>query len=277
MVLCVRRPFVGIVIVLCVFAATLATSYALLNQFYGVRHFSTSTQMITIEKSGQLIITDNAQFNVANAELTVGSDNNNYYRLLVGSESQLKSDQAPPQRAPAPATGELGSKAPAVDFYYINVPANVYDQAVKTGGPVTFSNVTLTETEPLNILPIAASISIAVGLVAVAIWLGYRQSWGEATSTLLERGLHDMTVRDVEIVGYIMEKEKFTIPELMKLSNASKITVWRTVQKLVANGLVEETAGTKLAANGLGGRGKPSRIYRYVGKKGGRATDSPRS
>jgi predicted transcriptional regulator len=85
---------------------------------------------------------------------------------------------------------------------------------------------------------------------------------------LLEHGLHDMTVRDVGIVGQIMNLKEFTIPELMKLTKTSKITVWRTVQKLVERGLVQPTQKTKLAANGLGGRGKPSRVYRYIGVKG---------
>lgn len=52
----------------------------------------------------------------------------------------------------------------------------------------------------------------------------------------------------------------------MKETRASKITVWRTVQKLVEQGLVQQTEQTKLAANGMGGRGKPSRVYKYVGK-----------
>lgn len=74
-----------------------------------------------------------------------------------------------------------------------------------------------------------------------------------------------MTVKDVEIVGHIMELKEFTIPQLMKRTNTSKITVWRTVQKLVKQELVQPTEQTRLAANGLGGRGKPSRVYKYVG------------
>jgi len=123
------------------------------------------------------------------------------------------------------------------------------------------------ETKAPDILPIASSIGIAAGVIVFAVWIGYRQAWGDATSTLLEQGLHDMTVRDIEIVGYIMQQGEFTIPELMKLTNASKITVWRTVQKLVGEGLVAQTEQTKPAANGLGGRGKPSQIYKYVGGK----------
>ncbi len=121
------------------------------------------------------------------------------------------------------------------------------------------------ETKSINVFPIAASIGIAMGVIVFAVWVGYRQVWGEATSTLLEEGLHGMTVKDVEIVGHIMEMKEFTIPQLMKLTNTSKITVWRTVQKLVERGLVQTTKQTRLAANGLGGRGKPSRVYKYVG------------
>jgi len=124
------------------------------------------------------------------------------------------------------------------------------------------------ETKPLAVLPISASIGGAMGFVVLAVWIGYRRTWGDATSMLLEHGLHDMTVRDVGIVGQIMNLKEFTIPELMKLTKTSKITVWRTVQKLVERGLVQPTQKTKLAANGLGGRGKPSRVYRYIGVKG---------
>jgi predicted transcriptional regulator len=107
-----------------------------------------------------------------------------------------------------------------------------------------------------------------MGFVVLAVWVGYRRVWGDATSTLLKHGLHDMTVRDVGIVGQIMNLKEFTVPELMKLTKTSKITVWRTVQKLVERGLVQPTPKTRLAANGLGGRGKPSRVYKYIGVKG---------
>lgn len=123
----------------------------------------------------------------------------------------------------------------------------------------------ITYEKPVAVLPIAAGIGITVGLMVFAVWIGYRRMWGDAASTLLELGLYDMTVRDVEIVGQIMELKEFTIPELMKLTKTSKIKVWRTIQKLAKQGLVQPTEQTKLAANGLGGRGKPSRVYKYVG------------
>jgi uncharacterized membrane protein len=167
-------------------------------------------------------------------------------------------------------------EAPTQTFATFTVSKTAYEHALTTKDPV-YSTIISEEVSPLapalppaapatDILPIATTVA-AISLIAVAIWVGYRQAWGDATSTLLERGLHDMTVRDVEIVGYIMQKEEFTIPELMKLSKASKITVWRTVQKLAEQGLVEPTDQTRPAANGLGGRGKPSQVYRYVGKK----------
>ena len=261
-----RRVFIGAAIGVSVFIAALAISYVVLNSFYGTEKVSYSTQVMTIEDYGQSITTGNAQFTVENAELTRDASDAGYYRLLVSPESRLAAG-VPEDMAPAPAPSDQGLKESSEQLYYISVPASEYDRAVETGEPVTVSNVTLTETRPIDTLPIATSIGVAVGLVAVAIWFGYRQSWGEATSTLLEHGLYDMTVRDVEIVGYIMERGQFTIPELMKLTDASKITVWRTVQKLEEKGLVEQTDDTKLAANGLGGRGKPSRIYKYVGEK----------
>jgi hypothetical protein len=123
----------------------------------------------------------------------------------------------------------------------------------------------VSETKSINVFPISAIIGISMGFVVFSVWIGYKRMWGDAASTLLEQGLHDMTVRDVEIVGQIIDLEEFTIPELVRRTGASKITVWRTVQKLMEQGLVKQIERTKPAANGLGGRGKPSRVYKYVG------------
>jgi len=129
----------------------------------------------------------------------------------------------------------------------------------------------ITYEKPVAVLPIAASIGVAMSFTVLAVWIGYRRMWGDAASTLLEQGFHDMTVRDVEIVGQIMDLKEFTIPELVRRTRASKITVWRTVQKLVEQGLVRQIEQTKPASNGLGGRGKPSRIYKYVGTRASEA------
>jgi uncharacterized membrane protein len=141
-----------------------------------------------------------------------------------------------------------------------------YSETTQDIENITNMSFLVRETQPVNVLPIASSIGIAMGVTVFAIWIGYRRNWGEATHTLLEQGLHDMTVRDVEIVGYIMQQGEFTIPELTKMSKASKVTVWRTVQRLVNQGIVKTTDQTKPASSGLGGRGKPSQVYKYVSK-----------
>ena len=120
-------------------------------------------------------------------------------------------------------------------------------------------------TKPLDVLPVAVSIGAAMGIVTFAIWLGSRQLWGDTTSMLLERGLHDMTVRDVEVIGYMMEMKEFTIPDLIRRSRISRFTAWRIVQKMVKQGLLQQTERVGLTASGRGGRGKPSHVYKYVG------------
>jgi len=125
----------------------------------------------------------------------------------------------------------------------------------------------ITYEKPVAVIPIAASIGIGMGLIVLGVWVGYRRVWGDATSTLVDHGLQDMTVRDVEIVGEIIEMKEFTIPELMGRTHTSKLRVWRIIQKLYQRGIIKSTEKTKPAAGGLGGRGKPSRIYRYIGVK----------
>lgn len=249
-----RHWLLGAIIALVVLGASAVMSYYVLDYFYGEESLTTSTQSIIIENSGQQVTIDNVQYEVENVEFVADT-------VVLRYWGYTDSDALAPSASPS-AREEAGGTVSQ-----ISVPTEAYERAQTTGEPVTVSNTTTTETKPIDVLPIAAGIGIAMGVVVLAVWAGYRQMWGGATSTLLEQGLHDMTVRDVEIVGYLMELKKFTIPELMKLTKASKITVWRTVQKLVERGLVQPTEQTKLAANGLGGRGKPSRIYKYVGTK----------
>lgn len=251
-----RRWFLGAMIALVVLGAAAVTSYVALDHFYGERYAITSTQTIIIENFGQQVTMDNVQYDVENVELIESwAGTVDYYSIhCTGFDVD-----APPAPLPPSANDQIR--------WRISVPTNAYNQAQATGEPVTVSNTTTTETKPIDALPIAASIGIAMGVVVLAVWAGYRQMWGGAASTLLEHGLHNMTVRDVEIVGHIMELKEFTIPELMKLTKTSKVTVWRTVQKLVERGLVQSTDRTKLAANGLGGRGKPSNVYKYTGEK----------
>jgi predicted transcriptional regulator len=244
-----RRWFFGAMIALVVLGATTITSYIILDHFYGEGYLITSTQTVIIEDSGQQVSIDDVLHDVANVEFLENTVVLKYYDNFFSDSSGISE-----------------FKRSSSTLSEISVPTKAYEQAQATGEPVTVSSTTTTETKPVNAWPIAAGIGITIGVVVFAVWAGYQEMRGSATSTLLEHGLHDMTVRDVEIVGHIMKLEKFTIPELMKLIKASKITIWRTVQKLVEQELVQLTEETKLAANGLGGRGKPSRVYRYVGK-----------
>lgn len=141
-----------------------------------------------------------------------------------------------------------------ISYLFLNYGGVAYEEETK--GP---------ETGPVNVFPISVSIGATAGVVTFAVWLGSKRLWGDATSILLKRGLHDMTVRDVEIVGHIMEMKEFTIPSLMRRSRSSRSMVWRIVQKMIRQGLVQQTEQVELTASGLGGRGKPSRVYRYIG------------
>lgn len=251
-----RRLVFGISIAVIVLCAAATVSYVILDHFYGAEHVASSTRTILmIENSGQQVTVGSTAFNVENAEYMAGE---NVYKLHLSPASGYAEDYAEYPLGSATYHGTVGS---------VDVPSAAYEQAQETGNPVPVYETTTIETKPINTLPIAASIGIAMSLIVFGVWVGYRRMWGDATSTLFEHGLHDMTVRDVEIVGQMMELKEFTIPQLIKETRASKLTVWRTVQKLVEQGLVQPTDQTKLAANGLGGRGKPSRIYKYVGKQ----------
>ena len=240
-----RRTTIGIMIAAIVLSTTFVVSYAILNHFYGAGQTITSTKGILIDN----IWTQNPRAYVENVEYNVGgvefSANENAYQMNL---------------SPLPEGDIQGS----ID---ISVPSGAYKKALENQTPLTISDTTTTKTEPINALPIATAISIAMGLMFLAVWTGYQRIWGDATTTLLEQGLHDMTVRDVEIVGEMIEMKEFTIPELMGRTHASKLKVWRTVQKLAQRGIVQSTGKTKPAASGLGGRGKPSRVYQYVGKQ----------
>lgn len=255
-----HRWVLGAILALAVCGAAAVSSYAVLNHFYGGGYLITSTQVITIENGGQKVTMDDLEYDVADVGLS--PDNADFYLLDLISRSYYDGNLVPlggegsfPASSPAPASYPITQ---------ISVPTGSYEKAL-SGEPATVSKTTSTESRPIDVLPIATSIGIAMGVVVLAAWAGYQQTWGGATSTLIEHGLRDMTVRDVEIVGCIMELKEFTIPELMRTTKASKITVWRTVQKLVEKEIVQQTEKTKLASGGLGGRGKPSSVYKYVG------------
>ncbi len=257
-----RRLAFGISVAVAVLCTSALVSYVILNHVYGKGYTAISTRTIIIENAGQQVTIESTTFVVENAEYQAGE---NTYRLYFYAPAAVdNAGNSAPEYSPAPASAPLAGEY--LGKSSVDVPSAAYEQAQETGNPVTVSDITTTETEPLNALPIAASIGIVMSIVVFGVWVGYRRMWGDATSTLLEHGLQDMTVRDVELVGQIMDLKEFTIPQLMKETRASKLKVWRTVQKLIEQGLVQQTDQTKSAANGMGGRGKPSNVYKYVGK-----------
>lgn len=254
-----RKSLVSLVIA-SIIVGTFCLSSAALSHFYR-REVSATTQTLILENSAKVVKMGNILYRVEN----VLKQENSY--LLSIASCGVSYDNVPPPPAPLAEreSPDFALRAPL--YFHVEVPTGAYETAEKTGQPVTISRVTTIESKPIDVIPFAAVLSVAVGIAAISIWIGYRQAWGDATSLLIERGLHDLSVRDIELVGYMMQKEEFTIPELMKLTKAPKLKVWRVIQKLVEEGLVEPTDRTRLAANGLGGRGRPSRVYRYIGKK----------
>ncbi len=130
--------------------------------------------------------------------------------------------------------------------------------------------ITTLPTQPFGgIPPIGLVIGALVAIAAVTVgivWYRIRQAREETTSMLIDHGMSDMRISEAEITREIREVKEFTIPDIMLRSGASKTEVWRTVQKLMKNNLVQQTDQTRPAAGGLGGRGKPSTVYRYVGE-----------
>lgn len=109
---------------------------------------------------------------------------------------------------------------------------------------------------------LAIGIGVSMGIVSLVVWEGGGSVQPDTISIMLHNGLEDLTVRDLEIVRTMMRKDKFTIPELQEHTTTSRQSIWRLVKKLKSEGLIDETNEKKLPKSG---RGKPSRVYKYVG------------
>jgi uncharacterized membrane protein len=108
---------------------------------------------------------------------------------------------------------------------------------------------------------ILAVLGVSAAAAASSAWIYLQRTRGEATSELIEHGLSNMKIQEVDMFRKIRSRKEFTIPELMQKTGASMTVVWRTVQKLIKKGLVQPTEGVKVPA---AGRGKPSTVYKYV-------------
>lgn len=250
-------------LIILVAAFTGAASQILLSNFLIGEETRISTERLQFENYAQFLSTGDYFYQVTNA---VPQPEENSVKLEVVSEN-LKFGGVENQEGFSKENRTYGESKTADEFLVAPEPWNT---ATKTSGKVIVFQEKKSETESPPIYPISATLGIAVSLIFGAVWLSRQEAMGNATTVLLEKGLENMSVRDAEIVGEIMRKKEFTIPELMEKAGTSKITTWRTVKKLVDKGLVKETERTRKPSRGLGGRGKPSKIYEYTGAETGK-------
>jgi len=122
-------------------------------------------------------------------------------------------------------------------------------------------------TPPAGGIPLTAVLAVAgailVAIVSAAV-LHLRQVRGDATTELIDRGLSTMRIQEVDIFREIREHNEFTISDLMRETGASSTLARRTILKLIKKGLVAPTGEVKLPE---AGRGKPSKVYKYVGEE----------
>lgn len=241
-------------------------SYILLPNVIGEKT-ETSTYRIQFTDQENVVKVENLLFSV-----TLVNENINENNVELVLESYPQTAELIGGSSPGSGEKEAGSGSGAagsvgaleVDKHTLRpiISQNAYDLARASNGTIILSQETKHET-PL--WAISASLGVAATLMFAAVWLSRREAIGTATSMLIDKGLENMSIRDAEIVGEIMRRGEFTIPQLMEKTGTSKITTWRTVKKLVEEGFVRKTEKTRAPSKGLGGRGKPSQVYEYVG------------
>lgn len=134
-----------------------------------------------------------------------------------------------------------------------------------SGGPSPGPSPTPTEPSLPNLPYLSLGAGLGAFIITIVTWEVSKKVRGEAASVLLSEGPERGTVKDVEMVAHMIEREKFTVPEISEEVGITKSTVWRLVDKLNDLGLVEDT-GEKRNSNAT--RGRPSKVYRYTGKEG---------
>ncbi len=107
-------------------------------------------------------------------------------------------------------------------------------------------------------------VSIVLGVLTNLFWLTSARFRKKFLQFLLSNDLGHLSIKNAELIVTIMEKEEFTIPELLKSSNTnlSRDSILRLLQKLEKHGLIEETDSKKEKK----GRGRNPQIYKYKGK-----------
>ncbi len=160
--------------------------------------------------------------------------------------------------------------ATAVSYFTLDhfYGASETGQKLDLEAQTTTESARVPSSAPFDVVPVSVIIGVSMAGLTLAVWSGSQVSstsaklQGTATTILLNEGLEDMTVRDVEIVSRMISKSEFTVPQLLRGAQVSRSSVWKLVKKMVDKGLVEETGKERLPDSG---RGKPSKVYRYVG------------
>ncbi|MFP4045767.1 MAG: hypothetical protein ACLFS3_01780 [Candidatus Aenigmatarchaeota archaeon] len=143
-------------------------------------------------------------------------------------------------------------------------PQETYQQQVSiTDTAERSAQPTRSSEEGKNVLPMSLGLGGVLSVFTFAVWQGSSMVQQNITSYLLDKDLGDLTVKDLEMIEKMRRMRQFTLPRVMEESetSVSRSTAWRLIQKLSEKELVEEESGV----SNTGGRGKPSRVYRYVG------------
>lgn len=226
-------------------------SHLVLSDLLEEERVTTSIQRLQFKNYANLLSIENSTYSVSSAKR---SPTENTVKLALEAAAAEEAGVAENEEtgyAPAPRTAEVSEEA--------------YETAENTSGTVIVFQEKESKTKERSPWPLSTSLGVAAGLLFAAVWLSRQEAMGNATNMLLDEGLENMSVQDAEIVGETIRRGEFTIPELMKEAGTSKTSTWRTVKKLVEKELVKETEKTKAPSRGLGGRGKPSKVYKYVG------------
>ncbi len=255
-----------LIIIVFVFVAISFGSYLAFNQILGDTRVTNSTRKVEIENYANQVRVDNVRFTVSTVTTSLSENivelkiENDEYFFKTFEKTSESSDYGE-----AGLTKSQKESAPATQWSHLEVPKEAYETAKNTPGTVLVMKEETLKTKAPPYWLYSISIAVVISTILGAGLLTKQELRGNATSKLLDEGLESLTVRDVEIFSQIIRMEEFTIPELMRKTETSKVTTWRTVKKLVEADLVEETDEKKPPSRGLGGRGKPSKIYRFVG------------
>jgi len=215
-------------------------------------------------------------------EMEVSSESDSGRTVIINVDNQIL-----PDISNAKVSYDGGEIRLASDYSDILDPTdeNVPEYLILTGASGTqvlvsvphFSAHTITiataSAQPPATSPVLVIAAVAaVAGAAAAGWVVLHRVRGEAASELMEHGLSKMSLEETEIFIRIKGKNKFTLPELMHETGISKTAAWYTVHKLIKQGLVKPTEEFELPA---AGRGKPSRVYRYVHEKAAKGDVEP--